>query len=152
MLHISEIQKRGSEAPGTKQGHWPTPRAPEAVFAFSLQPSSSRFLDLTSGQTKVVGETWKDTTTTDGKYAPNFVREVIRVREAVTQHQRLMRERTSRLYFCNLVEITCVFSRSRQAYIPESCFLSVHSPCPLCSLPLSEFHLPAFLGNHLNIK
>jgi len=37
--------KEGSEALGTKQGQWPTARGPEAVFAFSLQPPASRFLD-----------------------------------------------------------------------------------------------------------
>jgi hypothetical protein len=139
MLHISEIQNRGSEAPGTEQGQWPTARGPKAVFAFSLQPPGSRHqapgsLTRPSGQTKAAGETWKDTTRTDGKYAPNFVREVIQVREAVTQ----MRERTSKLYYCNLVEIRCVLSRSRQAYIPESCFLSVLSPLRSFTYPHSS--------------
>jgi hypothetical protein len=135
--------KEGSKAPGAKQGHWPTARGAEAVFAFSLQPSASRLqvpgsLTRPSGRIKAAGETRKDTTRTDGKYAPNFVQEVIQVREAVTQRQRSMRERTSKLYYCNLVEITCVLSRSRQAYIPESCLLLFSPPFRSFTYPHSS--------------
>jgi hypothetical protein len=123
MLHISEIQKRGvrHQAQSRATGQRPGGLRRCLPSAFSLQAPGS--LTRPSGQTKVVGVAWKDTTRTNGKYAPNFVQEVIQVREAVTQRQRSMRrERTSKLYYCNLVEITCVLARSRQAYIPESCF------------------------------
>jgi len=147
MLHISEIQKRGVRHPARSRATGQRPGAlrrclPSAFSlqpsAFSLQPPASRFLDPTQWSNQGCRWDAEDTTRTDGKYAPNFVREVIQVREAVTQRQRSMRERTSKLYYCNLVEITCVLLRSRQAYIPESCFLSVLSPLRSFTYPHSS--------------